>query len=363
MSENRFTAELKRLFKNIKENITLRYPTKSINIEYFLLAIMEDEKCIANQIIDSVMLSEAKNSIMDDAVNSIKKRSIDDGFEEYYSGNQPSKLKPKYDETYDKCITYCTDTLLSSQTEKINSGHILISALSVSDHINKMFSNMGVNAEQLIDALISVSEKGSSGRKGKTSSAKKNGTIDVGITEKSLINLNEKALSCKVSEIIYNDEVINDIFRIFAKCEKNNVVITGKPGVGKTDTVKHLANLLVRGEVPKKFKGHKLMQIDFPSMAGAFSVRGAFESLFKSIIDDATKRNCYIFFIDDIHNILSDKTHFTDMNIENILDMVLSEPNIYFICTASDEGYSNTMHSNNFFRIRIQRISLEEKNE
>ena len=367
MSENRFTPELKRIFKNIKENIISKYPTKSINIEYFLLAIIEDEKCIANQIIDVVMLSEAKSSIMEDAVNCIKKKSMDEGFDEFENsfnnGVLSSKIKPKYDETYDKCITYSTNTLITGDSEKINSGHILISALSVSEHINKMFSDMGVNAEQLIDALISVTDKGTSGRKNKSGSTKKSGLVDVGVTEKTLINLNERALEGRINEVIHNEDITDEIFRVFAKRERNNVIITGKPGVGKTDTVKHLANLLARGEVPNKFKGHKLMQIDFPSMASAFSVRGAFESLFKSIIDDAVKRNCYIFFIDDIHNILSDKVRFTDMNIENILDMALSEPNIYFICTSSDEGYSNTIHPNNFFKRRIQRIVLNEKSE
>lgn len=361
MSENRFAAELKRLFKHIKENLTKEYPVKTITIDFFLLSVIDDEKCVANQMMDVVMLSEAKSAIRNEVVSSLWNKHFSDSI--VCDTNEKNTANPKFDENYDNCVNYVTSSLLPTTTDKINSGHMLIASLSVCEHVNKLFGNMGVNAEQLIDALMSVTENGSGGRKSKTVGVKKTALTDNGVTEKTLINLNERALEGRVNEIIHNDDVIGDIFRVFAKCERNNIVITGKPGVGKTDTVKHLANLLSRGEVPKKFKGHKLMQIDFPSMATAFSVRGAFESLFKSIIDDAAKRNCYIFFIDDIHNILSDKAHFTDMNIENILDMVLSEPNIYFICTASDEGYSNTMHSNNFFRRRIQRISLDEKTE
>ena len=362
MSENRFTAELKRLFKNIKENLAREYPTNTITIDYFLLSVIDDEKCVANQMMDTVMLSEAKSAIKDEVLNIIRDKCVVNIADTFYIKEEEAK-KPKFEDVYDECITYSTNTLIENKNEKINSGHVLIASLSVSEHINRLFNNMGVNGEQLIDALTSVTDNAPKSRKSKNSLQKKNTTSDIGQTERVLINLNEKALEGRLNEIIHNDKITDEIFKIFAKCERNNIVITGKPGVGKTDTVKHLANLLIRDEVPNRFKGYKLMQLDFPSMASSFSVRGAFEALFKSVIDDAAKRNCYIFFIDDIHNILSDKTHFTDMNIENILDMVLSEPNIHFICTASEEGYSSTIHSNNFFKRRIQRISLEEKNE
>lgn len=362
MSDKQFTAELKRLFKNIKEEIVKDYPIISITIEYFLLSAIDDEKCVANQMIDSVMLSEAKSAIRTQLLSIIKSNSVNDAYDSINDTSVPNK--PKYNADYDACISYSIDTLLQSSEEKINSGHMLISSLSVNDNINRLFMDMGVNSEQLIDALSSVTERGKKGsKKSKPSQSKKNTLADVGVTEKTLINLNDKALECRIPEIIDNDEVIDNIFRVFAKCERNNIVLTGKSGVGKTDTVKHIANLLVRNEVPKMFKHHKLMQIDFPSLASSFQVRGAFEALFKSIVEDASKRNCYIFFIDDIHTILSDKARFTDMNIESTIDMVLSDPNIYFICTSSDEGYSSTIQSNGFFKRRFQRITLNEKTE
>ena len=358
MSEKKFTAEFKRLLKYIKGELLTAYPIDKIGIEYFIISVIDDDKCIANQMLENVMLSEAKQFLKTEAtkiveINSNTHRAFDDG-----------KTKPIYDTVYDNCINYAESSLLTSPSEKVNSGHILIAMLTVCDYMEKAFAQMGVNSEQLIDALSSVTNEASASKKSpRKSDGKKPMTHDIGEAERSLVNLNNEAIEGRVNEVIGNDDIINEVFRVLSKCERNNVVITGKPGVGKTDTVKHIANLLVRDEVPLRFRGKKLLYVDFTSMSSSFGIRGGFETKFKAIIEDASKRNNYILFIDDIHSILSEKAHFSDMSMSSIIDMILSDRNIDFICTASEEGYSSTIQSNNFFKRRFHKISLEEKNE
>lgn len=359
MSEKKFTAELKRLLKYIKSELVSAYPIDKISIEYFIVASMDDEKSIANQMLESVMLSEAKQYLKSEAINTIEHNSS-----AHQAFCEERTEKPIFDETYDNCINYADSSLISDKSEKINSGHMLIAMLTVCDYMSKAFANIGVNAEQLIDALMSVTEDNNvAKKKDKKKEHHKTQSYDIGEAERSLVNLNQESMDGKVDEIVGNDDTINEIFRILSKCERNNVVLTGKPGVGKTNTIRHIANLLVRDEVPLKFRGKKLLYVDFASMSASFGIRGGFESKFRTIIDDASKRNNYILFIDDIHAILSEKSHFTDISMATLIDMITSNRNIDFVCTASDEGYSSTIQSSNFFKRRFHRIELEEKNE
>lgn len=358
MSEKKFTAEFKRLLKYIKGELLNKYPIDKIGIEYFIISVIDDEKCIANQMLEVVMLSEAQQFLKTEAlkiveINSQTHAAYDDG-----------KTKPIYDDVYDNCINYAESSLLTDKSEKISSGHILIAMLTVCDYVEKVFAQMGVNAEQLIDALESITNAPSTAKnKERKKDSKKTSSDEIGEAERSLVNLNDEAIAGNVNEIIGNDDLIHEVFRVLSKCERNNVVITGQPGVGKTDTVRHIANLLVRDDVPLRFKGKKLLYVDFTSMSASFGIRGGFETRFRAIIDDASKRNNYILFIDDIASILSDKSHFTDINIATLIDMIMSNRNIDLICTASNEGYSTIIQPNNFFKRRFHRIELEEKNE
>ncbi len=266
MSEKRFTAEFKRLLKYIKGELVNAYPIDKISVEYFIVAVMDDEKCIANQMLENVMLSQAKQYFKTEALKTIGVNSST--HMAYY--DSATTAKTTFDDAYDNCINYAEASLITDKSEKISSGHFLIAMLTVCDYIEQSFSNMGVNSEQLIDALASVTEGTTVTKK----RSKKNGTkqpaYEIGEAERSLINLNDESMEGRVDEVIGNEKVIEEVFRVLSKCERNNVVITGKPGVGKTDTVRHIANLLVRDEVPLRFKGKKLLYVDFPSMSASF---------------------------------------------------------------------------------------------
>ena len=359
MSDKKFTAEFKRLLKYIKGELVTAYPIDKISIEYFIVAVMDDEKCIANQMLEDVMLSEAKQFLKTEALKTIELNSAS-----HAAFCETGTEKAVFDEIYDNCINFADTAIAIGKSEKISSGHILIAMMTVCEYMSEAFANMGVNSEQLIDAFYSVTEEsGVSKKKDRKKDSKKNTSYEIGEAERNLVNLNEESNEGRVNEVIGNDDIIQEVFRILSKCERNNVVITGKPGVGKTDTVKHIANLLVRDEVPLRFRGKKLLYVDFSSMSSSFGIRGGFETKFRAIIEDAAKRNNYILFIDDIHSILSEKSHFTDMSISTLIDMIMSNRNIDFICTASDEGYSSTIQSSNFFKRRFHRIELEEKTE
>lgn len=183
------------------------------------------------------------------------------------------------------------------------------------------------------------------------------------IVENSLTSLNDLAAKGEILPVIGNGAIYDKIFAAWARCERNNVVLVGQSGVGKTATVKHIANLIVNGGVPSMFGRKRLMQLNLASLMPANGIKGVFEETFKSIINEATSRDCYIFFIDDIASALSNESHYSDMGIETLMDMILSNRNILFITTATENVYSSLIEANPFFRRRMTKVVLEEKTE
>ena len=173
--------------------------------------------------------------------------------------------------------------------------------------------------------------------------------------------MNKLALNGKIDEVIGNENVINDIFNVLSKRDRNNVVVVGDSGIGKTATVSHIANLLVDGKVPDAFKNKKLMKLDFMSLVSGAVLRGNFEAKFNAIIADAIKKDGYIFFMDDLQSILSDKSKFGEINTENMLDLILMERNIRFICTMDNKSYNSYIQNNPSMKRRFQKVQMREK--
>ena len=111
-----------------------------------------------------------------------------------------------------------------------------------------------------------------------------------GECEKYFTNLNNMAVSSQVDKVYGNKAVYDEIFTTLSKRNKNNVVIVGKSGVGKTATVRNLANLIVNGEVPKQFSDKVLLEFDFNSLFSGTTMRGVLEARMKAIIADADSK-------------------------------------------------------------------------
>ena len=107
----------------------------------------------------------------------------------------------------------------------------------------------------------------------------------------------------------------------------------------------------------------KLMKMDFISLTSGTGFRGGFESKYQSIIDSASKSGRYIFFIHDIHSILSPNSKFTEVATDVMLDEILNNKNIMFVCTTTFEGYSKYIDSNKALSRRFEKITINDKTE
>lgn len=367
------TKELTDVIEYINNTLLGEYPTEKITSEYFLLAILNNEDCYAYRTISQIMLTETIDVLRSWCYKHIAASSsmINDGFHVRFDNIM---------------LNVFTVSFAKIKNDTVSTNDVLYYLLDENEDIRKTFRLLGVTEEEIKDKIspsektdeisdnnlipvkdindVVVEEKKNVNKTDKKKSGIKTITVKRSVpskndeVEKNLINLNRLASEGKIEEAYENDDVINEIFVNLQKKYKNNVILVGESGCGKTCTVKHMANMLINGKVPKPFLKKQLMQLDFISLVNGTAYRGSFEAKFNSIITDAKKNGNYILFVDDIQSILNEKAKFGEVDIETMLDTILSEKSIQFICTASNKAYNNYIRNNPAFRRRFQKVEL-----
>ena len=342
------------IFELMKEFNSTSYFTLDL---FFVIILDENHRnTIAYKLLSGTMLSEDLESITYD-------------FTQRHFGSKISKQSGDISTIYEPILK----KIKKKGETIITSGDIMIEIIASNNEIKDIFKEYGVSATQLEVALLSekkenellsksvseVEEKNVKIRQSKNKKAK----VISGEAEKNLINISEMAENGDIDNAYGNDEVINTIFSILSKRKNNNVVLVGDPGVGKTTTVKHIANVISNGMCPSSFNGKILLLMDFSKLIIGTMYKGLFETKFQSIIDDASKSGKYIFFIDDIDNILGPSTKVSEMPTNTMLDLILSNKNIQFICTTTNECYSKYISTDKVLSKSMTKIELKEKSE
>lgn len=351
MDYNGISNEAVSIFDHIKSSCEV------YNLELFMLAILNGglRNTIAYKVLSSTMLTEDLDSITND-------------FTQRQFSMPPTKQFPNLSDLFGpmlkKMRKKCDGT--------ITSGDIMIEIVSSNGDIKEMFKKYGVTIKQLENALSSEKkdlepspkEKGTAAvQKERPKSATKSKKSPSGDAEKNLINLSEMAENGEIDPAYGNEAVINTIFSVLSKRKYNNVVLVGKQGVGKTTTVRHIANVIANGMCPQNFNEKVVLQMDFSKLIVGTMYKGLFETKFQSIVDDAAKSGKYIFFVDDIDNILSPNTKISDIPTTTMLDLILSNKNIQFICTTTEECYSKYILSDKVLSKGFTKIELKEKTD
>lgn len=360
-----FTNEAKVVFNYIKKDLVSQFPTEKISSYYYIYSVLSNKDCLAYKALEKLFFTESLNSLENDCYAELSNA--------VYS---PTGVEPKYDNIYDEVLEKCNE-----KGTVINSCLFLDILLLVDENSYKVFKKYGITASQIESVMEStIAENGDTvadtqtKEKRKPKSKQKKETentpkaqptsgkypenTDV---EKNLIDLNKMAISGKLDKAIGNGEIIDKIFTALLKRDKNNVILVGESGCGKTCTVQHIANMIVDGDVPKYFKDKKLMKMDFISLTSGTGFRGGFESKYQNIIETAAKSGRYIFFIDDINSILSPNSKFTEVATDVMLEDILNNKNIMFICTTTHDNYSKYIEPNKNLVRRFEKIVLTDK--
>ena len=271
---------------------------------------------------------------------------------------------------------------LSADGEPISSGRFLYSILYNNYDISRKVGALGATLNQIEHELDRIRQQQPSKENAQTEkdaqsqqkkqqqqkpqqkqNKKEKQPGDNPRLDELLINVSKLSNEGKVDEAVGNDDVIDSIFTCLLKRDKNNALVVGDVGSGKTATVMHIANRINEGTVGKAFENKRLYKMDFMSLVSGTGFRGGFEQKYETIVENAKKMGNCILFIDDVHSILGQNSKFSEISSDMMLDRILSEKRIPCICTTTYEGYSKTILGNEVLSTRFEKIEMPKRSK
>ncbi len=172
-------------------------------------------------------------------------------------------------------------------------------------------------------------------------------------------DMTEKAKAGKLDPVIGRDEEINRIIEILSRRKKNNPILIGEPGVGKSAVVEGLAQAIVEGRVPEQLKNKKVFSLDMASLLAGTKYRGEFEDRLKKAIDQLNKRGDTILFIDEIHTIVGAGSTEGSLDAANILKPQLARGELQTIGATTLEEYRKYFEKDSALERRFQTVTVD----
>ena len=181
--------------------------------------------------------------------------------------------------------------------------------------------------------------------------------------QKYTLDLNELAIKDKIDPVIGRASEIERLIQILMRRTKNNPVLIGEPGVGKTAIAEGLAQRIVSGNVPEIIRDKKIFSLDLTSLIAGSKYRGEFESRIKNLLEELRQRNDVILFIDEIHTIVGAGSSEGSLDASNILKPYLTRGEIQIIGATTVDEYRKYVEKDAALERRLQTILVEEPSE
>jgi ATP-dependent Clp protease ATP-binding subunit ClpC len=177
--------------------------------------------------------------------------------------------------------------------------------------------------------------------------------------EQYTISLNKLAKEKKIDDLIGRTKETEEIIKVFSRRNKNNAILVGNSGVGKTAIVKNLARLIEDGNVPPTLENKEIVMLDPMALVSGTHFRGMFEERIKGLFDELQANDKYILFIDDMHNVLKSGGKEKDGDISGAIGNILTEGTIRVIGTTTFRDYRNSFENNSQISRKMQKITIE----
>ena len=237
--------------------------------------------------------------------------------------------------------------------EFVSLEHILLALLTVKSTVSTILKDAGMTEKELRNAISEL-------RKGeKVTSQSSEDTYQS--LEKYAINLNEAARSGKLDPVIGRDEEIRRVLQILSRRTKNNPILIGEPGTGKTAIVEGLAHRILRGDVPENLKNKQVYSLDMGALVAGAKYKGEFEERLKSVVNEVKKsEGDIILFIDEIHQLVGAGKTDGAMDAANLLKPMLARGELHCIGATTLDEYRQYIEKDAALERRFQKVQVDE---
>jgi ATP-dependent Clp protease ATP-binding subunit ClpB len=236
--------------------------------------------------------------------------------------------------------------------------HIFWAFAKETSNLSEVYQLYGMGEDKIIQAVITF-------RNGHVASSN---TEEAEVNEPSALskyarNMNVLASTGVIEPTIGRDEEVRRVLQILSRKTKNNPILVGEPGTGKTAIVEGLAHRLIRGDVPQDMQGLKIYSLDLSLMIAGASMQGEFENRLKSVIEEVKADPSIVLFIDEIHLLIGAGRTSGAMDAANIIKPELARGEIRVIGATTFDEYKKYVESDKAFARRLQRIDINEPDE
>ncbi|NLI89917.1 MAG: ATP-dependent chaperone ClpB [Epulopiscium sp.] len=346
MNMNKFTQKSLEVVQG-SQNIALELGNIQIDQEHILYALLDDSAGLINQLFSKMNLDT--NALKSEVRKAIERKPKVGG-----PGREAGKIYISSEA--DQVFLQAEKEAEKMQDEYISVEHIMLGIFDkANNEIKKILDAFAIKKKRFLEVLDEV--RGSA----RVTSDNPESTYDV--LEKYGVDLVELARQQKLDPVIGRDNEIRDAIRILSRKTKNNPVLIGEPGVGKTAIAEGLAQRIVRGDVPDSLKNRQIFALDMGALVAGAKYRGEFEERLKAVLDAIKKSEGQILlFIDELHNIVGAGKSEGAMDAGNILKPLLARGELYCIGATTLNEYREYIEKDAALERRFQPVMVEEPN-
>ncbi len=237
--------------------------------------------------------------------------------------------------------------------EFVSVEHLLLGILAVNDDTSKMLKDHGVTEKDLKKAIISL--------RGDNRVTDQNAEATYNALNKYARNLNEYAESGKLDPVIGRDEEIRRVIQILSRRTKNNPILIGEPGVGKTAIAEGIAFRIIKGDVPENLKSKTVYSLDMGALIAGAKYKGEFEERLKAVVKEVTQSDGdIVLFIDEIHTLVGAGGGEGAMDAANILKPALARGELRAIGATTLDEYQKYLEKDKALERRFQKVMVDE---
>ena len=339
----RFTEGAKRALAIAQEK-AIEFKHNYVGTEHLLLGLVEEEKSVSARALSE--LGVKGKELEQDVIRAVGKGT--------HNGGQ-LQMTPRTKHVLD----LAQQAANSRGHNYIGTEHILLGLLSDGGGVAmQLLASKGIRLEDVVEkvnAIVGGEEDGSHQGQGTAS--------DLGDIADYAIDLNESAKQGKIDPVIGRDTEIQRVIQILSRRTKNNPVLIGEPGVGKTAIAEGLAQRIVSGDVPDALRDKRIISVNLGSMLAGAKYRGEFEERLKKVMDEVQAHDDMIVFIDEIHTLIGAGASEGAMDAANILKPALARGNFQVIGATTLDEYKKHIEKDAALERRFQPVQVGEPSE
>ena len=339
MNINKFTQKSLEAVNNC-EKLAYQYGSPEIDQEHFLYSLLTIEDSLILKLIEKMEVN--KEAFLSQVQQAVEKKPKVSGGQTYIS------------KSLNQVLVSAEDEAKAMGDEYVSVEHLLLSLMKYPNtEIKKLFQAYGITRERFLQALSTV--------RGNQKVVSDNPEATYETLEKYGYDLVERAKQQKLDPVIGRDSEIRNVVRILSRKTKNNPVLIGEPGVGKTAVVEGLAQRIVKGDVPDSLKDKKLFALDMGSLVAGAKYRGEFEERLKAVLEEIKASDGQILlFIDELHTIVGAGKTDGAMDAGNLLKPMLARGELHCIGATTLNEYRQYIEKDAALERRFQPVMVDE---